>query len=155
VLLVMTNNASFGDGPGSRQHLANSQLRAVEEGRSVVQAAVTGISALIGPDGRTSFQTGLYQQTTVRAAVAPSRGLTPYTRYGRGIEWGLVGLAVAGVLAAAVLWWVARRRGRRVAGVGDAAPLWFLGRRRQVNAPAAAAGAADPARAGVEGRDGR
>jgi apolipoprotein N-acyltransferase len=152
VLLVMTNNASFGDGPGSRQHLANSQLRAVEEGRSVVQAAVTGISALIGPDGRTSFQTGLYQQTTVRAAVSPSQGLTPYTRYGRAIEWGLVGLAVAGVLAVAVLWFLARRRVAGAGGVGDAASLWFLGRRRQAQAPAAAAGAADPARPGVESR---
>jgi apolipoprotein N-acyltransferase len=160
VLLVMTNNASFGDGPGSRQHLANSQLRAVEEGRSVVQAAITGISAVIGPDGRTSFQTGLYQQTTVRAAVPPSQGLTPYTRYGRTIEWGLVGVACAGVLAAAVLWWVARRRERRVTGVGDAAPLSFLGWRRQARPPADAAGAAAqpsgesaaPARPGVEGR---
>ncbi|HEX8132542.1 MAG TPA: apolipoprotein N-acyltransferase [Actinomycetes bacterium] len=152
VLLVMTNNASFGDGPGSRQHLANSQLRAVEEGRTVVQAAVTGISALIGPDGRTSFQTGLYQQTTVRATVAPSQGLTPYTRYGRAIESGLVGLAVAGVLAAAVLWFLARRRERQVAGVGDAAPLWFLGRRRQAQPPADAAGTAAATRPGVEGR---
>jgi apolipoprotein N-acyltransferase len=160
VLLVMTNNASFGDGPGSRQHLANSQLRAVEEGRSVVQAAVTGISAVIGPDGRTSFQTGLYQQTTVRAAVPPSQGLTPYTRYGRGIELGLVGVAVVGVLGAAVLWWVARLRGRRVAGVGGGpGPSPFHRRLQSVGRgarpPADAAGAADAARAGVEGREGR
>jgi apolipoprotein N-acyltransferase len=148
ILLVMTNNASFGDGPGSRQHLANSQLRAVEEGRSVVQAAVTGISAVIGPDGRTSFQTGLYQQTIVRAAVPPSQGLTPYTRYGRGIEVGLVGVAVAGVLGAAVLWLLARRRGRRVAGVGGGpGPAPF-------RPPADAADAADPARAGGKGREG-
>jgi apolipoprotein N-acyltransferase len=151
VLLVMTNNASFGDGPGSRQHLANSQLRAVEEGRSVVQAAVTGISAVIGPDGRIGVQTGLYQQTTVRAAVLPSQRLTPYTRYGRAIEWGLVGVAVAGVLAAAVLWFLARR-GRRVAGVGDAALSPFLGRRQQARPPADVAGAAAATRPGVEGR---
>jgi apolipoprotein N-acyltransferase len=117
VLLVMTNNASFGDGPGSRQHLAGSQLRAVEEGRSVVQAAITGITAVIGPDGRISSRTGLYQQTTVRAAVPPSQGLTPYTRFGRMIEAGLLGLAVAGVLAVGVLWWLGRRRAR-LAGVG-------------------------------------
>ncbi|HEX8135412.1 MAG TPA: apolipoprotein N-acyltransferase, partial [Actinomycetes bacterium] len=152
VLLVMTNNASFGDGPGSRQHLANSQLRAVEEGRTVIQAAVTGISAVIGPDGRTSLRTGLYQQTTVRAAVAPSQALTPYTRYGRAIEWGLVGLAVAGVLAAAVLWFLARRRGRRVAGVGDAAPLSFLRRRQHAGPPTDTAGTAAATRPGVEGR---
>jgi apolipoprotein N-acyltransferase len=122
VLLVMTNNASFGDGPGSHQHLANSQLRAVEEGRSVVQAAVTGISAVIGPDGRTSSQTGLYQQTTVRVGVQPRRGVTPYTRVGRAIEAGLVGVAVAGVVGAALLWWLGRRRRGRVAGVGGGPP---------------------------------
>jgi apolipoprotein N-acyltransferase len=164
VLLVMTNNASFGDGPGSRQHLATSQLRAVEEGRSVVHAAVTGISAVIGPDGRTSSRTGLYQQTTVRAGVLPSQGLTPYTRYGRAIESGLVAGAVAGVAAAALLWWVGRRRERRVAGVGGrAGPSPFLRRLQSVGRgsrpPADAAGAkaqpdgeaAAPVRPGVEG----
>jgi apolipoprotein N-acyltransferase len=151
VLLVMTNNASFGDGPGSRQHLANSQLRAVEEGRSVVQAAVTGISAVIGPDGRTSFQTGLYQQTTVRAAVAPSQGLTPYTRYGRGIELGLVGVAGIGVAAAALLWFLARRRERRVAvgGGRPGPPADRLVGEEQRRASRSAAGSA---RAGVEGQ---
>jgi apolipoprotein N-acyltransferase len=122
VLLVMTNNASFGDGPGSRQHLASSQLRAVEEGRNVVQAAVTGITAVIGPDGRTSSETGLYRQTTMRAAVAPSRGLTPYTRFGRMIEAGLLGVAVAGVLGVGLLWWLARRRARLAVGGGRRGP---------------------------------
>jgi apolipoprotein N-acyltransferase len=122
VLLVMTNNASFGDGPGSRQHLASSQLRAVEEGRSVVQAAVTGISAVIGPDGRISSRTGLYQQTTMRAGVLPSQGLTPYTRSGRMIEAGLLGVAVAGVLAGALLWWVGRRRARLAVEGGRRGP---------------------------------
>jgi apolipoprotein N-acyltransferase len=122
VLLTITNNASFGDGPGSRQHLASSQLRAVEEGRSVVQAAVTGISAVIGPDGHISARTGLYQQTTMRAGVAPSRALTPYTRFGRTIEAGLLGLAVAGVLLVGMLWWLARRRERRSEAGDTAAP---------------------------------
>jgi apolipoprotein N-acyltransferase len=120
VLLVMTNNASFGDGPGSRQHLAAGQLRAVEEGRNLVQAAVTGITAVIGPDGRTSSETGLYQQTTVRAGVAPSQGRTPYTRFGRTIEAGLLAVAVAGVAAVALLWLLGWRRARR--GSAAAAP---------------------------------
>jgi apolipoprotein N-acyltransferase len=165
VLLVMTNNASFGDGPGSRQHLATSQLRAVEEGRSVVHAAVTGISAVIGPDGRTSSRTGLYQQTTVRAGVLPSQGLTPYTRFGRAIEGGLVGVAVAGVVAVALLWFLGRRRRARLAGVGGRpGPSPFLRKLQSVGRgarpPAAAVGAAEqpdgapvpPARRGVEGR---
>src|SRR6266545_3073022 len=71
IIVVATNNASFGEGPGSRQHLASSQLRAVEEGRTVVQAAVSGSSAIIGPDGVARQQTGLYQQATIRAARTP------------------------------------------------------------------------------------
>jgi apolipoprotein N-acyltransferase len=129
----MTNNASFGDGPGSRQHLAAGQLRAVEEGRNLVHAAVTGITAVIGPDGRTSARTGLYQQTTVRAAVTPSQGRTPYTRFGRTIEAGLLGVAVAGMLAVALLWWLGRRRARR--GEADDALPPRPGTRAEAEAP--------------------
>jgi apolipoprotein N-acyltransferase len=107
VLMILTNNASFGTGAGPRQHLAAGQLRAVETGRTIVQAAVTGPSALIGPAGRTRFETGLYQDTVVRMPALPRAGLTPYVRYGRGIEAGLLGVAVGGLLLAGLLW---RRR---------------------------------------------
>jgi apolipoprotein N-acyltransferase len=107
VLLVMTNNASFGTGAGPRQHLAAGQLRAVETGRSIVQAAVTGISAVIGPDGRTSDETGLYQDTVLHVDALPRDGATPYVRYGRAIEAAMLGVAVAGLVLAGLLW---RRR---------------------------------------------
>jgi apolipoprotein N-acyltransferase len=113
VLLIMTNNASFGTGAGPRQHLAAGQLRAVEEGRTVVQAAVTGISAVIGPAGRTRYETGLYQETVVRAQVLPRSGTTLYVRYGRGVEAGLVGVAVGGLALAGLLWRRLGRAGRR------------------------------------------
>ena len=116
VLLVLTNNASFGTGAGPRQHLAAGQLRAVESGRTIVQAAVTGISAVIGPAGQTRFETGLYQETVLRVPALPRSATTPYVRYGRGIEAGLVGVAVGGLLLAGLLW--RRRRGE----VGRPAP---------------------------------
>ena len=112
VLLILTNNASFGTGAGPRQHLAAGQLRAVETGRTIVQGAVTGISAVIDPAGRTSSETGLYQQTTVRLAAPPRAGLTPYVRYGRGIEAALIGICTAGIVLAGLLW----RRRQAVAG---------------------------------------
>ncbi len=110
VIVVATNNASFGEGPASRQHLASSQLRAVEEGRTVVQAAVSGSSAIIGPDGIARQRTGLYQQATIRAAVAPRSGLTLYARFGQGIEAALVALSVV-TLVVALLPWSRRRTG--------------------------------------------
>ena len=108
VLLIMTNNASFGTGAGPRQHLAAGQLRAVETGRTIVQAAVTGISAVIDPGGRTSSETGLYQDTVIRVQAEPRSGTTPYVRWGRMLEAGLVGVTVGGLALAGVLWW--RRR---------------------------------------------
>ena len=83
VLLIMTNNASFGTGAGPRQHLAAGQLRAVESGRTIVQAAVTGISAVIGPAGQTSFETGLYQDTVIRVPARPAPP-SPRTSAGGG-----------------------------------------------------------------------
>jgi apolipoprotein N-acyltransferase len=109
LLLVSTNNASFGTGPASRQHLAASQLRAVEEGRTVVQAAVSGISAVVGPDGTASQETGLYQQATVRATVQPRSGFTLYARAGRFIEAVMLVVAAATAVFALLPW---SRRGR-------------------------------------------
>jgi apolipoprotein N-acyltransferase len=112
----MTNNASFGTGAGPRQHLAAGQLRAVETGRTIVQAAVTGISAVIGPDGQTRSETGLYQDTVIRVQAPPRGEQTPYIRYGRGIEAGMVGVVVGGLILAGLLW----RRG--LGGVGRPQP---------------------------------
>jgi apolipoprotein N-acyltransferase len=121
VLLIMTNNASFGTGAGPRQHLAAGQLRAVETGRTIVQAAVTGISAVIDPGGRTSSETGLYQDTVIRVQAEPRSGTTPYVRWGRMLEAGLVGVTVGGLALAGVLWW--RRRTEVVGRPGPSASL--------------------------------
>ena len=51
LLVVQTNNATFGHTAETYQQLAMSQLRAVETGRTVLQVATTGMSAVIGPDG--------------------------------------------------------------------------------------------------------
>jgi apolipoprotein N-acyltransferase len=110
LLLVMTNNASFGTGAGPRQHLAAGQLRAVETGRTIVQAAVTGISAVIEPSGATRQETTLYQETVLRVQVPPRAGATPYVRYGRGVEAGLIGVAVGGLVLAGLRW--RRKRAR-------------------------------------------
>jgi apolipoprotein N-acyltransferase len=112
LLVVLTNNASFGAGAGPRQHLAAGQLRAVESGRTIVQAAVTGISAVVEPTGGTRQETGLYQDTVLRVQAAPRSGATPYVRHGRVVEAGLVGVTVGGLLLAGLLW----RRGHGGSG---------------------------------------
>jgi apolipoprotein N-acyltransferase len=122
VLLIMTNNASFGTGAGPRQHLAAGQLRAVETGRTIVQAAVTGISAVIDPGGRTSSETGLYQDTVIRVQAEPRSGTTPYVRWGRMLEAGLVGVTVGGLALAGALWWRRRARAGQPVPAAEPAP---------------------------------
>ena len=106
-LVVQTNNASYGMTAASRQHLLMSQLRAVENGRWVVHAAVSGISAFIDPEGRVVAETGLFERAILRHRIQVSTGRTLYTRFGDWVPWASL-LLSAGLL-------LARRRRRRPA----------------------------------------
>lgn len=59
ILLVLANDGWYGVSAGPSQHLAASQLRAVEEGVTVVRSANTGISAVITPYGDIIGRLGL------------------------------------------------------------------------------------------------
>ncbi len=81
----------------SRQHVVMSQMRAVENGRYVVHAAISGISAFIDPRGRVLSRTELFRPTLLRASVPQIDGQTLYTRWGEWLPWvslGAVGLAL-------------------------------------------------------------
>ncbi|MEI7779879.1 MAG: apolipoprotein N-acyltransferase [Actinomycetes bacterium] len=56
VLVIQTNNATYGRTSQPAQQLAISRLRAIEHGRAVVIAATSGITAVIAPDGRIAEQ---------------------------------------------------------------------------------------------------
>ena len=81
-LVLTINNASYERTAASEQHLLMSRLRAVENGRWVVHAAVSGISAFVDPQGRVVEQAGLFEPATLRRTVVSSSRTTPYTRFG-------------------------------------------------------------------------
>lgn len=111
VLLVnVTNDAWYGWSPAATQHLAASVFRAAENGRYLVRATNTGVSAVIGPDGGVQLASSLYERAVIVAGVRLGVERTLYNRYGWGIDGGLA-IVLAIVMAGAVtLGW--RKPGR-------------------------------------------
>lgn len=81
-LTVLTNNASYEQTALSRQHVELSRMRAVENGRWVVHAAVSGISAFVDPSGAVVAQAGLFRPATLRSTIRSSDTHTWYVRLG-------------------------------------------------------------------------
>jgi apolipoprotein N-acyltransferase len=113
LVVVQTNNATFGHTAETYQQLAIDRLRAVETDRTVIQAATTGKSAIIEPNGRVVAESGaLFTPAVLDATVYPRTGTTLAVRLGALPEWFLAGCALAGILYG--MWPALRRRvGRR------------------------------------------
>jgi apolipoprotein N-acyltransferase len=98
LLVVQTNNATFGHTAETYQQLAMSRLRAVESGRTVLQAATTGKSAVIGPDGGIRQESGaLFTPDILVATVGLRTAQTPATRIGAIGEYVLCALALLAI----------------------------------------------------------
>ncbi len=100
-IAVPTNNATF-DESMSAQQLAFAKLRAVEHDRFVMVAGTTGISAVVGPDGREMARTAFFEPAYLDAQIRLKTSLTPATRWGPVIQ-GLIVIAGAAALVGAML----------------------------------------------------
>jgi len=110
LLVIQTNNATFGHSSETYQQLAMTRLRAVEHGRTVVQVATSGKSAIIGPDGSVLQESGpLFTPDVMLQTVRLRSATTLATRAGASIEWTIVALAVLGFAAGS---WPPKWRGR-------------------------------------------
>ncbi|NEM06948.1 apolipoprotein N-acyltransferase [Geodermatophilus normandii] len=101
MLVVQTNNATFGFTDESEQQLAASRLRAVEFGRTVVVAATSGISAVVAPDGSLARRSELFTPAAFVEDVAQRDSTTLAERLGAAPEWGLTALGLGAVLTVA------------------------------------------------------
>jgi len=108
VLLVQTNNATFGFTDESVQQLAISRIRAIEHGRSIVHVSTVGVSAMITPDGTAHQRTTLFTPTVLAADLPLRTERTVADRVGPWPE-NLAGAGLATMLTLLVL----RRQRRR------------------------------------------
>ncbi|TWP36892.1 apolipoprotein N-acyltransferase [Leekyejoonella antrihumi] len=96
LLVVQTNNATFGYTAESEQQLAISRIRAIETGRSVVHISTVGVSGLITPDGTVHDKSRLFTAKVLSGALPLRSSMTLADRLGRLPE--IVGSAAALVL---------------------------------------------------------
>ena len=106
LLVVATNTSTWEYSWASAQHVAFSQVRAVENGVWVAHAALSGISAFVDPNGEVVEATPLWTATTLAGEVRFAIEITPYARYGDWFPWLCALVVCAGLVAVFI-----RRRG--------------------------------------------
>ncbi|TAG08519.1 MAG: apolipoprotein N-acyltransferase [Verrucomicrobia bacterium] len=109
VIVNVTNDGWFKESPAAAQHFANTRFRAIELRRPMLRAANTGVSAAIDVLGRTQHPiTGKSQKLVDANGSHFTRGtlmtqlpipLDPIVSlYAIVGDWGIIGLALLGVM---------------------------------------------------------
>ncbi|MEZ4524805.1 MAG: apolipoprotein N-acyltransferase [Desulfobacterales bacterium] len=82
LLANITNDAWYGNSSAPYQHFSMSVFRAVENRRSLVRAANTGISGFVSPTGRILRTTALFRDAVVTERLSVINLKTFYTCHG-------------------------------------------------------------------------
>lgn len=102
-----TNGSTYTGTFVQTQQVASSRLRAIENGRWLVQVAPTGFSAFITPEGKVEQRTATKERAVRHQAVPLRTGFTWYTRFGDAPA------RLAAVLLLAAAWALAWQQTRR------------------------------------------
>jgi apolipoprotein N-acyltransferase len=86
----ITNLAWFGQSQAPSQQLRLSQMRSIETGLPSIRSTNTGITAVIGPDGRVLQALPQWTQASLSASVQGFTGKTPFVIWG---NWPILSLA--------------------------------------------------------------
>jgi apolipoprotein N-acyltransferase len=104
LLVNVTNDAWYGKSHAAMQHNQISQMRALETGRMMLRATNTGVTSIIGTDGRVLQMLPQHEEGVLTGMVQGYSGSTPYVRWGNAAVLGLIALMLA------TAWWMQRRK---------------------------------------------
>lgn len=104
LLVNISNDAWFGRSSAPEQHLQQSVLRAVEQGRWLIRATNTGISAFIAPTGNITVRGNLFRAEVVPGQVVPLQDKTLFFYVEPWLPWVVL------VCLIALFPWQIRRR---------------------------------------------
>jgi apolipoprotein N-acyltransferase len=112
VLLVQSNNATYGGTGQIEQQFAITRARAMEARREIAVATTNSVSGLIDRDGSVVYRSAEFTADSLVVSMPLRSALTPALTIAPWLERGLAGLAVV----AAGMGAVAARRSNRSAG---------------------------------------
>ena len=104
LMINLSNTAWFGDSLAQPQHLQIAQIRALENGRPMLRATNTGMTAVIGPRGERQAVLAAFTRNALIANVQGMQGKTPFQRWR---NWPVIGLCLT-----LLLWGLVTRRHR-------------------------------------------
>ena len=99
VLVNISNDGWYGDSGAWKQHLQQTQMRAIENERWLLAAANTGMTASVDPYGRIVAATPRKVRTALAAPYALSSSTSFYTRHGDWFAY-LCAIISAGAIGA-------------------------------------------------------
>lgn len=97
LFINLSDDGWYGDIGAPGQHLNMGRMRAIENGRWLLLATNTGITASIDPMGRVIVQAPGNERTTLLAPYGYESRETVYTRYGDWFAWGCAIISVLGI----------------------------------------------------------
>ena len=109
-ILNPTNGSSYTGTILQSQQVASSRLRALENGRWVVQVSPTGFSVFVSPDGDALDRTAVSEQRVVIRTITLNSGRTWYSHLGDTPFVLLMLLTLLGTWHVPGRAWLARRR---------------------------------------------
>jgi len=81
IIVNVTNDAWFGKTVAPFQHFEMARVRAIENGKYLVRAANTGISAVINPVGEIDYSLGIFEKGIILDTVYLNNDLTFWGKY--------------------------------------------------------------------------
>ena len=122
LLVVQSNNATYGGTGQIEQQFAITRARAMEARREIAVATTNSVSGFVDRDGQVVHRTTEFSADSLVAAMPPRSALTPAVRWAPSFERVLAGVGLL-LVAGAI---VGRIRARRAAeqpvepvGLGD------------------------------------
>ena len=82
LIAIITNDGWWKNTSGYKQHHQYARLRAIEQRKSIIRSANTGISSIISPNGEIIVETNWDEEIAINNLIYVNENITFYNKFG-------------------------------------------------------------------------